>query len=307
MTKIKVFGHRNPDTDAISSAIIFAHYLNEQGKDAEAVALGAPNEETQYALDYFKFDAPRIVETLANEDCEVALTDHNERQQSIEDIDQLTVRYVIDHHRIANFETDEPLYYRAEPVGCTCTILYKMYKEAGIDIPQNIAGLMASAICSDSLLFKSPTCTHEDVDAAKACAEIAGIDIKKYGLDMLKAGTNVKSKTAAQLVNADAKTFDMGEHKVRVGQVNCVDLNELKSRKAELVDEMTKQNEENGFESFLLMLTNILTKETALLVVGGLHPEIEKAFEHTIEDDFMSLPGVVSRKKQIIPPLSKQF
>lgn len=307
MKKINVFGHRNPDTDAIGSSIALAYLLRQQGKNAEAVALGKTNEETQYALDYFHVEAPRVVTTLANEDCDVALTDHNERQQSVEDLDQLTIRYVVDHHRIANFETAEPLYYRAEPVGSTCTVLFKMFKEAGIEIPKEIAGMMVSAIISDTLLFKSPTCTSDDTKAATALGEIAGIDVKAYGLDMLKAGTNVAAKTASELVNSDAKSFEMGDYTVRVGQTNCVDLDELKARKAELVEEMAKQNADNGYETFLLMLTNILTNDTALLVVGGLHEQVEAAFAKAIEDDFIALPGVVSRKKQIIPPLSKQF
>ena len=159
MTKTYIFGHKNPDTDAISSAIIMADFEQQTGNtEAKAYRLGEVSAETQYALDYFKVDAPELLsEDLNNE--EVILVDHNEFQQSADSINDATVKHVIDHHRIANFETAGPLYYRAEPVGCTATILYKMYKERGFEIKPHIAGLMISAIISDSLLFKSPTCS----------------------------------------------------------------------------------------------------------------------------------------------------
>ena len=190
--KYLVFGHKNPDTDTICSAIAYADLKKQLGLDAEPVRLGEVNGETQYALDTFDFEAPRLVEKVAGEAEGVILVDHNERQQSADDIDQVRVLEVIDHHRIANFETSDPLYYRAEPVGCTATILNKIYKENGKEIPKAIAGLMLSAIISDSLLFKSPTCTDQDVAAAKELAEIAGVDAEEYGLEMLKSRCRFK-------------------------------------------------------------------------------------------------------------------
>lgn len=163
MEKVLIFGHKNPDTDTICSAIAYAELKTKLGMDVEPVRLGEMNGETKYALDYFKVEAPRLVEKVANEVKNVILVDHNERQQSADDINEVRVLEVIDHHRIANFETSDPLYYRAEPVGCTATILNKLYKENGVQIRKEIAGLMLSAIISDSLLFKSPTCTSEDV------------------------------------------------------------------------------------------------------------------------------------------------
>lgn len=202
MAKTLIFGHKNPDTDTICSAIAYADLKNQLGLSAEPVRLGDVNGETQYALDFFKVEAPRLVETVANEAQDVILVDHNERQQSASDIDQVRVIEVIDHHRIANFETSHPLYYRAEPVGCTATILNKIYKEKGVAVRKEIAGLMLSAIISDSLLFKSPTCTDEDVAAARELAEIAGVDADSYGLDMLKAGADLSDKTIAQLISS---------------------------------------------------------------------------------------------------------
>jgi manganese-dependent inorganic pyrophosphatase len=170
MEKVLIFGHKNPDTDTICSAIAYADLKKQLGMDVEPVRLGSVNGETQYALDTFKVEVPRLVEKVASEVNSVILVDHNERQQSANDIADVRVLEVIDHHRIANFETSDPLYYRCEPVGCTATILNKMYKENGKEIKKEIAGLMLSAIISDSLLFKSPTCTPEDVAAAKELA-----------------------------------------------------------------------------------------------------------------------------------------
>ncbi|MGL5685096.1 MAG: manganese-dependent inorganic pyrophosphatase [Vagococcus fluvialis] len=307
MSKVLVFGHQNPDTDAITSAISFAYLQNQLGVNAEAVALGNVNEETAYALNYFNVAAPRVIETAGNETTQVMLVDHNEAQQSVSDIKELEVVAVVDHHRIANFETANPLFYRAEPVGCTNTIILKMYKEHGITIPKEIAGLMLSAIVSDSLLFKSPTCTEEDVKAAKELATIADVDLDTYGLDMLKAGTNLSDKTALQLIDGDAKTFPMGDKNLRIGQVNTVDVQDVLSRQAELEEEMAKQNEANSFDMFVLVVTNILDSDSVALVVGEPKEKLEEAFNVTLENNVAFLEGVVSRKKQVVPQLTKVF
>jgi manganese-dependent inorganic pyrophosphatase len=222
MEKVLIFGHKNPDTDTICSAIAYADLKKQLGMDVEPVRLGSVNGETQYALDHFNVEVPRLVENVASEVNSVILVDHNERQQSANDINEVRVLEVIDHHRIANFETSDPLYYRCEPVGCTATILNKMYKENGKEIKKEIAGLMLSAIISDSLLFKSPTCTAEDVAAAKELAEIAGVDAQEFGLEMLKAGADLSDKTIEQLITLDAKEFEMGSSKVEIAQVNAV-------------------------------------------------------------------------------------
>ena len=307
MTKILVFGHQNPDTDAITSAISFAYLQKELGVDAEAVALGNVNEETQYALDYFDIKAPRVVSTVSNETNQVMLVDHNEFQQSAVDIQKVEVVAVVDHHRIANFETANPIYYRAEPVGCTNTIILKLFKEKNIAIPKQIAGLMLSAIISDSLLFKSPTCTSEDIAAAKELAEIAEVDLEVYGLDMLKAGTNLATKSAEELLNADAKSFPFGESTFRIGQVNTVDVEEVLARQTELEQAMNQQMTENGYDIFLLIVTNILESNSVLLVVGEPKTKVEEAFDTQLVNNVMILPGVVSRKKQVVPPLTEAF
>ena len=305
MSKVLVFGHKNPDTDAITSAISYAYLQNQLGVEAEAVALGEVGEETQYALDHFSVPAPRVVETVANETDKVMLVDHNEFQQSVNDIADVEVLSVVDHHRISNFETANPLYYRAEPVGCTNTIIAKLYKEKEVAIPKEIAGLMLSAIVSDTLLFKSPTCTDEDVAIAKELAAIADIDIDSYGLEMLKAGTDLSNKSAAELLDMDAKGFPMGDKNVRVAQINVVDVNDVLSIQAELEQEMLNENHSKNYDLFVLIVTNILDSDSVILALGNPINAVEEAFNVTLENNRALLKGVVSRKKQVVPQLTE--
>lgn len=305
--KVLIFGHQNPDTDTICSALVYADLKTKVGENVEAVRLGEVGAETQFALDTFGVTAPRMMEHVSDEASKVILVDHNERQQSAEDIDQVQVTEVIDHHRIANFETDSPLYYRAEPVGCTATILNKMYKEKGVEVSKEMAGLMVSAIISDSLLFKSPTCTEEDVAAAKELAPVAGIDLDQYGLEMLKAGANMAEKTPEQLITLDAKEFSMGDVKAVIGQVNVVDAGDVLDRQAAVEEAMQKEVESRGLGLYMLAVTDILNSNSIALAVGEKKDAIEQAFDVRFENGQATLEGVVSRKKQIVPPLQKQL
>ena len=305
MRKVLVFGHQNPDTDAIASAISLAYLQRELGVNAEAVALGKASEETQFALDYFNTPAPRVIDEVSSETDEVMLVDHNEFQQSVSDIERLTVLAVVDHHRITNFQTSNPLYYRAEPVGCTNTIILKMFKEHNVTIPKEIAGLMLSAIVSDSLLFKSPTCTPEDIKAAEELAEIAEVNITEYGLNLLKAGTNTDTKTSEELLNGDAKTFPMGKYNVRIGQVNVVDVNDVVKRKTELLKTMNSEIEKNNFDLVMLIITDILNSTSVAIVDGKQTKAMEHTFDKLVVDHVIELPGVISRKKQVVPQLTE--
>ncbi|OWR31145.1 manganese-dependent inorganic pyrophosphatase [Saccharibacillus sp. O23] len=307
MAKVLVFGHKNPDTDTITSAIAYAELKKQLGVDAEAVRLGEVNGETAYALKHFGVEAPRLVETVADQSEGVILVDHNERQQSASDIEQAHVLEVIDHHRIANFETAHPLYYRAEPVGCTATILNKLYKENGIEIRKEIAGLMVSAIVSDSLLFKSPTCTEQDVAAAKELAAIAGVDLDQYGLDMLKAGADLSGKTAQDLISIDAKEFTMGGSKVEIAQINAVDVNEVLEQQAELEAALNGVIASKGLDLFVLAITDILNNDSVAIALGGKTDAVERAYDVKLENNKALLKGVVSRKSQIVPVLTKAF
>ena len=307
MSKILVFGHKNPDTDTITSAIVYAYLKQQLGTDAEAVRLGDVNNETKFALEKFGFEAPRLIANVKDEAEKVILVDHNEFQQSADGIEEVQITEVIDHHRIANFQTADPLYFRAEPVGCTATILNKLFKEHGVEIPANIAGLMLSAIVSDTLLFKSPTCTEQDVKAGKELAEIAGVDVADYGLAMLKAGADLSDKSLEDLLSLDAKGFEFGEYKSVVAQVNAVDIEDVLGRQEELVNLLNKNVADNGLDLFFFVVTDILNNDSTAVAVGQVAEVAAKAFGAEIVNGRIALPGVVSRKKQIVPVLTENL
>ncbi|MEG0384971.1 MAG: manganese-dependent inorganic pyrophosphatase [Solibacillus sp.] len=305
MSKVLVFGHKNPDTDTVTSAIVYAYLKQQIGVDAEAVRLGEVNNETQFALNKFGFEAPRLIGNVKDEAQQVILVDHNEFQQSAEGIESVQITEVIDHHRIANFQTADPLYFRAEPVGCTATILNKIFKENGVAIPANIAGLMLSAIVSDTLLFKSPTCTEQDVKAGEELAKIAGVDAAEYGLAMLKAGADLSDKSLEDLLSLDAKGFEFGAYKATVAQVNAVDIEDVLGRQEELVNLLNKDVANNGLDLFFFVVTDILNNDSTAVAAGQVAEAAAKAFGATIENGRIVLPGVVSRKKQIVPVLTE--
>ncbi|MHA6259876.1 manganese-dependent inorganic pyrophosphatase [Sporosarcina sp. CAU 1771] len=305
MNKVLVFGHKNPDTDSIASAISYAYLKKKLGMNAEAVRLGTVTSETAYALDYFGFEAPRLIEKAAPEANHVILVDHNEKQQSVDDIDDVQIIEVVDHHRIANFQTNDPLYYRAEPVGCTATILNKLFKEHGIEIPKDIAGLMLSALISDSLLFKSPTYTEEDRLAVKELTAIADIDAETYGLEMLKAGADLSGKTLEDLITLDAKEFGIGEMKIEIAQVNAVEVQEVMDRQVELEALIGQVIEEKELSLFLFVVTDILNNDSTILALGKEAERASAAFDINLQNNIGMLKGIVSRKKQIVPVLTE--
>ena len=307
MGKTLIFGHKNPDTDSICSALAYADLKTKIGADVEAVRLGSVSAETQFVLDAFTTAAPRLVESVAGEASRVILVDHNERQQSAIDIDDVTIAEVIDHHRIANFETAGPLYYRAEPVGCTSTIVFKMFKESGVDVSPQIGGLMLSAIISDTLLLKSPTCTPEDVAAAQELAPIAGVDLQTYGMELLKAGASLRDRSIAQLVSTDSKEFPMGEAKVEIAQVTAVDVDDVLSRQDELEAALRDTIAAKGLDLFLFVITDILNNDSVAVALGPRAAAVEAAFGVTLQNNRALLTGVVSRKLQIVPALTETF
>lgn len=302
MSKILTFGHKSPDTDTICSAIVMADIQNKMGIEVEAVRLGNLNKETEYALNYLNVEAPRLIESV-EEGQEVILVDHNEFGQSVDGIEKAKITTVIDHHRINNFVTAEPLFYYAEPVGCTATILYKICKMNNIEIDSKMAGLMVSAIISDTLLFKSPTCTEIDKKAAEELAKIANIDINTYGLDMLKAGTDLDGFTEEELINLDAKKVDKDGTKVVIAQVNTVSIEDVLKRQAKLEEAMNKKIAEDGLDLFVFTITDILNSNSELIVLGEKSNKVNEVSK--LENNRTFLPGVVSRKKQILPMIDK--
>ncbi|ADX23954.1 manganese-dependent inorganic pyrophosphatase [Streptococcus dysgalactiae] len=309
MSKILVFGHQNPDTDAIASSYGF-DYLSQKafGLDTEVVALGTPNEETAFALDYFGVEAPRVVESAKAEGAEqVILTDHNEFQQSIADIREVEVYGVVDHHRVANFETANPLYMRVEPVGSASSIVYRMFKENGIDVPKAIAGMLLSGLISDTLLLKSPTTHVSDHRVAEELAELAEVNLETYGMSLLKAGTNLASKSEAELIDIDAKTFELNGNAVRVAQVNTVDISEVLERQEAIEAAIKDAMAAEGYSDFVLMVTDIVNSNSEILAIGANMDKVEAAFNFTLDNNHAFLAGAVSRKKQVVPQLTESF
>ena len=303
--KILIFGHKNPDTDTICSSMV-KQILNEKdGKtNTQAVRLGNVNKETQYVLDYLKIEAPELIEGVKKGQ-EVILIDHNEFSQSADGIEKAKIIGVIDHHRIANFQTTEPLYYTARPYGCTSTILFKDFKQKGIEIEKTEAILMASAIISDTLLLKSPTTTSLDKEALEELAKIANIDLDTYGIEMLKAGTDLDDFSEEELINLDAKKFEENGVKCVIAQVNTVSIEDVLKRKEKLEEAINNEIEKDNLNLFVFAITDILNSNSQIIALGNRTDIIEKSYK--LEDNMAFLKGVVSRKKQILPMVEKNI
>ena len=234
---------------------------------------------------------------------QVILVDHNERSQAVDGLEEAEILEIIDHHRIGDIETIGPVYFRNQPLGCTATIIRNMYRENGVEIDRQIAGLLCASILSDTLAFKSPTCTDVDREAAESLAHIAGLDIEEFAVSMFRAGSNLADKSAEELFYQDFKQFKMGELELGVGQINSMDSNELLEVKDRIFEYMQKVYNDKNLDMVLFMLTDISNERTELLFTGNNTDLISKAFEEKPGTNSIMLPGVVSRKKQVIPPL----
>ena len=304
MEKMLIFGHKSPDTDTICSAIVMENLQKKLGKEVEAVRLGNLNKETEYVLNYLGITPPKMIEKIEDGQ-EVIIVDHNEFSQSVENIENAKIKMVVDHHRICDFQTSEPLYYRAEPVGCTCTILYKLYKENDVEIDKTVASLMISAIISDTLLLKSPTKTVEDENAVKELEKISGLNAQVYGLDMLKAGTDLSGFTADELISLDCKVCALKDKNAKVAQVNTADINDMMNRKEEIEQAISVDIEKNNLDLFVFAITDIINSNSQAIVLGKNTDIFERGFNKKLEENTAFLPGVVSRKKQILPVLQE--
>ena len=246
--------------------------------------------------------APRLISSV-EEGQTVVLVDHNEFTQSVDGIEKAKIETVIDHHRI-DFKTAEAIYYRAEPVGCTATILYKKFKEENMQIEKKEATLMLSSIISDTLLFKSPTCTDEDKKVATELAKITNIDINKYGMDMLKAGTDLSDFTCEQLINIDCKESIINDFKMHIAQVNTACIDDVLKKQTEIEKEIQKVIDKTNSNLFVFLITDIINSNSMAIVLGKSSDVFEKAFDVKLNNNTALLEGVVSRKKQVVPVIS---
>ena len=304
MGKTYIFGHKNPDTDSITSSLVMANLEKKLGNEtAVACRLGNINKETEYVLNYLGIEAPELIDGV-EDGANVILVDHNNPKESVENLDSVNVLKVVDHHAVV-LTTGYPLFYRAEPVGCTETVLYKLYRENGVEVDKTIATLMLSAIISDTLLLKSPTTTVEDIKAVEELAGIAGIDPQKYGLEMLKAGTDLSSFSIEEILSLDAKEIDIKGVKVLINQVNTASIPDVMTKKAELEEGINKVIAEKGLDLFVLLITDIVNSNSQTISLGSRADLVEKSYGVTLVDNTALLEGVVSRKKQVIPVLTE--
>ena len=304
MGKTYIFGHKNPDTDSIISSIVMANLEKELGnEDVIACRLGMVNKETEYVLNYVGVEAPELIEDL-EDGREVIIVDTANPGELIPNLANVKIKKIVDHHQVL-LNTAYPVYYRAEPVGCTETIMYKLYKENGIKIDKKIATLMMSAIISDTLLLKSPTCTDDDKKALKELSKIAELDYNTYGMDMLKAGTDLSSFTIEQILNLDAKAIALKDVKSIIAQVNTASIPEVMKMQKELEDGMKKIIKEKDLDLFMFLITDIVNSNTQTIALGERADIVEKAYGVKLENNSALLKGVVSRKKQVVPVMTE--
>lgn len=304
MAKTYIFGHKSPDTDTITSSLVMANLEKALGNaDAVACRLGGLNKETEYVLNYFDIEAPELIDDV-EDGAQVILVDHNSPSESVDNLENAKILKVVDHHKLA-LETSYPLFYRAEPVGCTETVLFKLYKENGVEVTKEIASLMLSAIISDTLLLKSPTTTEDDVEAVKELAEIAEIDYESYGLEMLKAGTDLSDFSIEEILDLDAKQIDFGNVKSIVNQVNTASIPDVLEMQEDLENGIQKIIDDEDLDIFMLLITDIVNSNSEVLVLGSQASLVEVAYDVTLEDNHALLEGVVSRKKQVVPIMTE--
>lgn len=295
---VYVVGHKSPDTDSVCSAIAYAKI-----RGYIPASQGPINEETAFVLNKFGVSVPR--ELGSAEGKKLVLVDHNEASQAPDNLDKAEIVEIIDHHKM-NFSYHSPIPIMVEPVGCTATILYKKYKDV-VTKDKAMGGILLGAILSDTVVFKSPTTTQEDRDVAAELAKIAGIDdMQKFGIDVKKAKAAIAGKPIKDVVCADFKDFDFAGKKVGIGQTEVVDLTDVYSRASEVVNFLTDLKAKEGYEMVIFIATDIIKEGSELYFVGD-KAKIEKAFNTKAGETSVYIPGLMSRKKQVVPVVQKVF
>lgn len=302
---VYVFGHKSPDTDSVAAAIAFAALKKAQGEDYVPVMQGKPNPETEMVLRHFGISAPQEMTDAAGK--QIALVDHNDLAQAPDNFAQAELLAVVDHHKIGDVTTNSPIFFCAMPVGCSCTVLTNLYERAGVGIDPKVAGMMLAAILSDTVNFKSPTCTEDDKKAVATLKEIAGVtDTDALFMEMLKAKSAVAGVPPMDLLHRDYKDFDMNGKKIGIGQLELATLDQVADMREALYGAMKTQK---GTErhTILLMLTDVVKEGTDLMVLSDEPALVEKAFGTKLSGNSMWIDGMMSRKKQTVPNMQKAF
>ena len=303
---IYICGHKIPDSDSIIGAIAMAYLQEKLGNKAIAVRQGDINLESQYILDKFNLEAPIFKDSFANED--IFLVDYNNYTEAPSDLKDANIIGIVDHHKLGGLITSNPLDVWIRAVGCSNTIVKEIFDYYEIDIPKNLAGAMMCAILSDTVIFKSPTCTKVDTKVCKQLAQIANIeDYKELGLEMFKVKSQVEGVPFRELVKRDFKEFNMNGVKVGIGQLEVVDLSIFDTMKDDLIDDIKALKEEEGFDTVLLLLTDIMIMGSQILVSTNSLDVVQKAWDIKVVNNQFWLDGCLSRKKQVVPFLEPAF
>lgn len=302
---IYAVGHKNPDTDSIASAIAMADLWSKAKEETKAAAQGDLAPETAFVLDKFGIAAPEVVTDAT--DKKIILVDHSDLAQSLDNLAKGEVVAIVDHHKLGDVTTTNPLEMWVWPAGCTGTVINAMYKFYNVEVPKNIAGVLLCAILSDTVMFKSVTCTEADKAAVAELAKIAGVaDVTALGMEMFNVKSAVAGASMKDLVFRDYKDFNMSGNKIGIGQLEVVDLSVFDDIKADLYAELEKVKAD-GRHSCFLLLTDIMKEGSEMLIVSDNPAVVEKAFGVAPEGTSVWLDGVMSRKKQVVPNFEKAF
>ena len=299
-----VFGHKSPDTDSTGSPLIWEWFLNHTGIDAKAVLLGEPNTEAAFVAKRWDFELPDIIADV-EDDQSCVIVDTNNPAELPANINNADVLAIIDHHKLAGgLETKNPINITVRPLACTATIMHQMMGDHAAEMPQGVKGLMLSCILSDTLAFRSPTTTEIDKDLAEALAKDLDIDIETYASEMFAAKSDVSAFSDAELLRMDSKEYAVDGKKFRVSVLETTAPQIVLDRKASLMETMPTVAKEDGVDEVLLFVVDIIKEEATMLIPNDMVKTVaEKSFDATVEGDSVVLPGVMSRKKQIIPAL----
>ena len=296
-----VIGHQGPDTDAICSALAYARLKATDDSAVTAARAGELNPETAFVLDRWDVETPTLLADATDE--QLILVDHNEHSQTVAGAQDATIAEIVDHHRIGDVETSNPIFFRNEPVGSTATILTKLYDEADEPIDTQTAGLLLSGLLSDTVVLRSPTTTDTDRAVADRLAELAGVDYEDYGRELLQQKSKLGEKTPREMVLGDFKEFEFGSRFVGIGQVETVEPDAVLDQRDAVLDAMDDIVAEREYDLLLLIVTDLLEEESTALVAGECDEQVAEALDATFTDREAFLPGVMSRKKQVVPPV----
>ena len=305
MKKIIIIGHKNPDTDTIVSSLIAEHYYANVLKiSAKAYRAGELNNETKFVLEKFSIQAPQLLRKVAKDDSFV-LVDHNELSQTVDGLEIGQIERIIDHHKI-NLQLEAPIFLRTDPIGSTASVLARMYAEAGKKIPANIAKLMLSGILSDTLNLNSPTTTEVDRKLVKELNKIAKLNLKQFVVDLFSAKSSLKGISLATLITQDYKVFEMGKSKVGIAAWETTKPESVLAEKEKITNLLAEKKQKEKLDYIVFMLVDIVAQNSVLFIISEKEQALlEKVFAGKVTGSEMFLPKVVSRKKQIVPPLTE--